>query len=303
MHADPTLRLASDDERSSRDRLTAGVWGGGLSLEQFCRREQVLRGHPWTTAVMKSWWWARGGLALASCETFELPGSVAGRRGTSRLIASVYTEPALRGAGHASAMLRALAEDSRAAGCQALVLFSEVGVALYGRLGFIPMPAFDVVLPARRSSRGVLPPCNQPERSFVEGSEVLALDRTKGHLDWQLERERFYAQTLGRPRPTTASACSGAASIGWTAYYKTDELQVLWLDADEGTRGPLLEAAQHAAWEAGLKQVRVWDTGRGEWAARASEAVVMSRDDEVPMFLPLTEQIARWQPIERGMWA
>lgn len=299
------LRLANAFEQVERDRLTASAWGGRRPVAEFLQREQALRGHHWARSTMRSWWWVGDDeLCRSSCETFVMPSQVGERRGTSLLIASVFTEPRWRHAGHASAMLRALVERAPTENHQALVLFSEIGVELYARLGFTAVPSFDVVLPARENPKGLLPECNRVERSFVSTMGALALDRTAAQLDWQLERERFFAAAWQRPRPTTSTACLQGSSIGWAAYYKTNELHVLWLDAQsDAVRVELLQAAQHAAWQAGLAQVRVWVTGNASWAQTYEAAKVLRRDDEVPMFLPLQAGISSWVSIERGMWA
>jgi GNAT superfamily N-acetyltransferase len=294
------LRTATADEQRARDGLCASVWGGGLTVEQFVEREARLRSHWWPRAVMRSWLWeADDGAVLASCETFALESQVGPARGHAHLIASVFTEPRYRGRGYASAMLHALAAWSRADGAQAMVLFSEVGPALYQALGFRPVPSFDVVLPA--SAGASAPAAASFETVWPPAANgELRLARTAGQLEWHLERERYYAEVMGRPRPTASGARLGGASIGWTAYFKSNELQVLWVDASE--RAALLALACAEAARLGLSQVRVWDEGDGGWAAALPGAKVVPRDDEVPMFLPFSAELQRWSAIERAMW-
>ncbi len=293
------LREATDDEKRQRDVLCAAVWGGGLTVEQFVEREARLRSHWWPRAVMRSWLWESADGVLASCETFTLESQVGVQRGQVHLIASVFTEPHRRGHRHASAMLRALAEWSRRQGAQAMVLFSEIGTGLYQSLGFVPVPSFDVVLPARAAPLSALGltfattwPAPQP------GSLVLA--RERGQLEWHLERERYYSEVLGRPRPSASGAQLNGATIGWTAYFKSNELQVLWVDASE--RAALLTLACAEAARLGLSQVRVWDEAAGAWASTMPGARVVPRDDEVPMFLPFSDEVQGWSAIERAMW-
>lgn len=296
------LIQASAGQQASRDALTASAWGQGLSGEQFLLRERQLRAHPWAAAAMRSWWWVDAhGAVLASCETFEVDSHVGDAPGVSHLIASVFTEPALRGRGHASAMVLAVLAAARRPGSQAFVLFSEVGVALYERVGFRAQPAFDLVLPAREGRPLPAATSVSPVRRSP-GS--LTLQRTSGFVDWQHERERAYARLLERTAPPTATAECDGATIGWTAYFKTDELHVLWLDeAPTPTRARLLEAAQSAALSSGLARVRVWEQGDGAWAGALPGVQVVPRDDEVPMFLPLVPGVERWAPIERATWA
>jgi GNAT superfamily N-acetyltransferase len=296
-----TLRLATAAEARVRDVGCAQVWGGGLSVEQFVEREAVLRAHRWPRQVMRSWQWVDGPRVLASCETFELGSHVGASSGHTHLIASVFTEPPLRGRGHAAAMLREVARWSREGGAQAMVLFSEIGPRLYGSLGFRAVPSFDLVLPARA---GALVG-SSPELTTVRPAPLertLTVTRDEGQLDWQLERERFYGRVLGRALPRRAGAAVPGGAIGWTAYFKTGELQVLWLDGEGPVRRALLEAAQAEAAHLGLTLVRVWLEGDGAWARAWPGASVVARDDEVPMFLPFAQGLERWAPIERAVW-
>jgi predicted N-acetyltransferase YhbS len=299
-----TLRLirASVRQQASRDVLTASAWGQGLSGQQFLQREQQLRGHAWAAAALRSWWWVDAqGAPLASCETFEVDSCVGEAPGVAHLIASVFVEPALRGQGHASAMLRAVLAAARRPTSQAFVLFSEVGVALYARVGFRAAPAVDLVLPAG-AGRPLPTATRVPAVRRSLGS--LSLERASGFIDWQQERERAYAALLQRTAPPTATAECEGATIGWTAYFKTGELHVLWLDeAPVATRARLLEAARAAAFDSGLAQVRVWEQGDGAWTGGLPGVRIVPRDDEVPMYLPLVSGIERWAPIERATWA
>lgn len=296
------LLLATEAQRRERDLVTASAWGQGLTVDQFLARERRLRAHPWAARALRSWWWVdAGGVLLSSCETFDAAATCDGAPGVAHVIASVFTEPRFRGGGHASAMLRKVLEVAPGPDSQAFVLFSEVGVPLYARLGFSPVPSFDVCAPAKA---GVVRPDagGWPQVSPALGA--LALVRDAGFLDWQWERERTYAELLRRaPPPTHSSACEGF-TIGWTAYFKTNELQVLWLDpAPPEIRRELLAAAQACAAATGLELVRVWDDADGAWARGVEGARIMTRDDEVPMYRSLRAGCVAWRPIERATWA
>jgi len=300
------LRLATVDEQRARDAVTHAAWGGGLSREQFLARELRLRAHPWARAVMRTWLWTGpAGEVLASCETFEQQSLVGSARGRSWVVASVFVEPALRRRGHSAAMLAALLARLRAEpDAQAVTLFSEVGVDLYARLGFYAVPSFDTWFDARAEQPAdvswLTAPLPAPP-SLRAAPQALALSLSAGQIDWQLERERFYAEAWGRPRLPAHGARLGASSIGWTAYWKANELQVLWLEAaDDVHREPLVQAAQWAAAEAGLPRVRVWETTPLVDVPGASRE---RRDDEIAMFCPLRPGVLGWTHVERGLWA
>lgn len=304
------LLEATAAQQLERDAVTWHAWGAGLTPAQFIERERRLREHPWARRAMKSYWWVdASGAPLSSCELF-LDDAVAGeRRGVAGTIASVFTEERLRGHGHAAQLLEALTAHVQTTrdDCLALTLFSEIGLGLYSRLGFCAVPSFDTFFtPLLNAPAGVellegpLPPPVHPPGDDETLRTLLSSDR----LDWHLERERIYGELGARPRlPFHGARLAGQrAAITFTAYWKTNELQVLTLDArTEEATATLLAAARYAAHLAGLPTVRVWETS--SLAAQLPHARRMARTDELPMFKPLAPGIQAWTRVERGTWA
>lgn len=280
------LLRATAAQQVARDGLTAQVWAAPLSTAGFLEREQALRSHPWA-ARMTTWLWcAENGDVLSSCETFASEALLGARPCLAATIASVFTEPALRGRGFAEGMLRAVLAELRGE-VQAFTLFSEIGPTLYARLGFQPVPSVDVLFEPLEAKPDVewvaqLAPVPPP----ADG--VLQLVTTPERFDWQLVREDFYGHRLD-----VHGARDGDASMTWTAYWKAKELQVLTYSRPTEK---LLAAARHAAFRAGLAFVRVWETTPVPGGKRAS------RDDELPMFLA-TPEVRGWSHIERAHWA
>ena len=300
------LTRATAEEQRARDGLTFEAWGAGLTPERFFEREQRLRGHPWAQRTLSTWLWrGPGGEVLASCESFLDEARLGAQPGTAATIASVFTEPSLRGKGHAAAMLQAvvarLAEDP---GCLAVTLFSEIGTGLYQRLGFFPVPGFDCFFPpspdAPKEVEWLDAPLPAPHHPPAD-AHTLRLTLSTQRLDWHLERQRCYGEALGKPPLTVHGARVGESTITWTAYWKTNELQVLSLDVRQPAHlAPLLHAARHAAKRCGLPTVRVWETVDASGLPEARRAV---RSDEIAMFLPLCPGLQAWTQVERGLWA
>lgn len=300
------LEVATAAEQRARDALTASVWAGGLTAPQFLEREQRLRAHPWAQQALTTFLWRDAdGRVLASCESFLDAAQVGTRRGTASTIASVFTEPALRGRGAASALLRAVIEQLRAReDCLAVTLYSEIGAALYQRLGFWGVPAFDTFFDAAADApsevawlEGALP----APRHAPGDAATLRLSLSSARLDWHLERERIYGAALGRGPLDVHGARVGESTITWTAYWKTNELQVLSLDATTAeAQGLLVRAAQHAAHRAQLPVVRIWETVALDALPGARR---VERTDELAMFLPLAPGVQAWTQVERGLWA
>jgi hypothetical protein len=200
-------------------------------------------------------------------------------------------------------MLAALRAQATGEGAQALVLYSEVGTPLYERLGYRAVPSVDWLLPARPLAGPRLPPLADPGPGPAPRPGGLQLAREPGQVAWQLERERLHALALGRPLPATSGARVPGASIAWTPAYRAGELHVLWLDAPgPGEAARLLEAAQGAAFEAGLATVRHW-VAAGAPAPDLEGLRAVPRDGEVPMFCALEPAARRWDGIERASWA
>ena len=300
------LTVATPEEQLARDAFTFDAWGAGLTREEFMAREQRLRGHAWAAKSLTTLFWrdARGEV-LASCELFSDRASAGTKAGRAVTIASVFTEPRLRGKGGASAMLRAVIERLHAdSSCLAATLYSEIGTAMYQRLGFWPVPAFDTFFDAdARAPEGVewIEGALPSPRHAPAAADTLRLELSSERLDWHLERERIYGEALRRPTLDVHGARAGESTITWTAYWKTNELQVLSFDAKTPEAlGLLVRAAQHAAHRVNLPVVRIWETMALTTLPGARR---VERTDEIAMFLPLTPGVQAWTQVERGLWA
>lgn len=301
------LVAATDDDKRARDRLTYAAWGERLDPAQYLEREARLRAHPWAQAAMTTWL-LRGddGAALASCETFRMTSFVDGARGETWAVASVFTEPALRGRGYASRMLALLDERARAAGAQASTLFSDVGARLYEAGGFRARPAEDLVFPpaSGEAAAGVdalltappeLPP---PDEEFVVWPSA-------AQLDWHLERTRTYAALLGRPPLSAVGARAGEGTAVWSVEWKKEQLLVLLLRARRAYEAEaLVRAARRVAWSLRLREVRLWAQpwdfgGRDDLGGDR-----VARIGSLPMIAPLAPSLRAeaWTQIPRGVW-
>jgi hypothetical protein len=299
------LREASDDEKLARDALCHDAWGGKLTVDEFVAREARLRAHRWAAAAMTSWHLVEDGAVLASCETFAMDSFLDGARGITHGVASVYTEPRLRGRGYAGRMMSLVREQLRG---HASILFSDVG-DYYARFGWRLRPAID-----RRFAAAPGDPAAPVDALLDARALDAAWDATppppslyfvvwpsSAQLDWPRERERAYAELLGRAPLSHAGARAGDGLVAWAADFKNDQLLVLALVADDPRAvRPLVEAAQRQAHAAGLLRVIAWETPG--WPDEVGERVV--RSDSLPAILPLTDGLdpAEWTFIPRGVW-
>lgn len=298
---------ATDSDKRARDVLTASAWGKQLTTEQFLLREAGLRAHPFAKQHMRTWLWVDAGGVVCSCETFEVPARRGSRLGRAFVIASVFTEPSLRGKGHAVSLINAVCEHlARRDDALAVTLFSEVGARIYERAGFVAQPSWDVMLPLKTS---VLPMVTSGVKQSAaveapppEGADdAVQLELTVEQCDWQVERERLYANALNRP-PVKAHLLRHARSaLAVAASFQTNELHVLWYRfAKPADVGPLLAAAADHGRASGLTTLRLWETTPIPLPAGA---VRVERTDELPMVRALDGGAATWNFIERGLWA
>ncbi len=295
---------ATPAQRVLRDALTASAWGQRLTLAQFLAREARLRAAAFARASLRTWLWTGDdGAVRASCETYRVPARRGDRTGHGAIIASVFTEGPLRGRGYAGAMLAAVCERLRAEGVLAVSLFSEVGAALYERVGFVERPSWDVVWPAREGSlEGVaLEAGVQAPPGRRTPSEQVTFELTLDQCQWHVEREQTYASLLKLPSPTHHLAKAGSSTVCWAASFQTGELHVLWYQLERGDEADaLLRAARHVASSCGLSRVRVWKT---EPLPTVADAERVRRTDELPMLRSLDGGASLWDSVHRGLWA
>lgn len=296
------LLEATSAEKLGRDALTATAWGRQLTTEQFLAREAALRSHPFAKVSMRTWLWCAESI-LCSCETFEVAATRGATPGRAFIVASVFTEPALRGRGHAVAMLNALVERLSTPDALAVVLFSEVGPTIYERAGFVGQAGVDLVFPARtETSTSAVRWTTAMEAPPHRGDpHAVTLVLSAQQCDWHVERERFYAAALHRPAPTAHVARLNASSLAVAASFQRNELHVLWAEFHDDADGlALLEACAAMAQRCGLPAVRVWET---QPMPTPTGATRVERNDELPMLRPLDGGAARWANVTQGLWA
>ncbi len=312
------LEKATPDQARQRDRATHAAWGGPLPVERYMATERRLRAHAWSRAGSAVWLLRSDrGEVLCSCETYRMPSLLRDGvpvPGHAYGIASVFTDADLRGQGHATELLERLVRAVRDEdpGAQALVLYSDVPPRTYERSGFTAGPALELVFDALPGDPG-----HGVDELFTESRAAQALDLLPpppgrfvilpepAQVDWQLERERIYAEALGRVRPRTWGARRGGAFALWSADPRDGRLALLLLHAPERADAEaLLASARRAAFDAGLARAVLWRTPPELPWPRARVEDRALRLDSVPMIRPLDPRIrpADWTWVPRILW-
>lgn len=306
------LVRANPSQAIELDERSHAEWGRGLTVPAHIARERRLRVGMWPRTHHETWVLTDADEVLASCETYRVACTVDGEPGRAWEIASVYVDPLLRGRGYGTRLMDELvARLENEPGAKAFVLFSDVGPAMYERVGFRPLRAMDRVLPPSHEDPDDGPWLRFSETELAEvharwvpfGGEF-AIWPSLGQLDWHIDRARTLAETVGWRRSSRCGAQIGSDAIVWVEDRESDALQVLVMSARVPKAAALLlDAAARTAGELGLKEVRAWETPLpGPWPADLGAAV--PRNGGVPMIRPLVDDLAPagWTFVPRGVW-
>ncbi len=324
------LVLANEEQKNHRDRLTFHEWGQALpNAEAFQLREVRLRAHRYSRQAMQTWMLTDdAGTVLSSCETFRMnshlgTGSKETNQGSTYGFASVYTELCHRGRGYASEMMRQVVDRIRRddSSTHSFILYSEVGAAIYERLGFVQCPSYDRVFPPLPENKSIskFAPKLLTHDTFTNPWNDLRPSHdlpftvwpSALQLDWHFERERTYASLLDRSLPKFCGAMNEGGILLWAIDFKMEILRGLVLvscsDNSLSTENvdALIAEAQLQATDLSLKEVRIWESdGFSGWDRMKQESERVHRDDGLAMILPATKNLKPqdWTFIPRALW-
>lgn len=272
----PALRDLVVEEWPSYFRGMASLWGGGLAEEPFIGYQRRLARSPEATGRYRLLGLVDegGGGVLSAFKAYALRGSTergapAGRSELRVLgIGAVFTAPELRRRGHASAMLARALELHANNGFDAALLFSDVGAALYERLGFRLLESSECLVPAAGLPRGA------GSRSATAGDEeritsILAASRSAHGLQlardgWVLRfqlrrlRELARARSVGEPEwgLIVEGAVGRAAALVRLSRDAVDVLDAAW--SGPAAREALFAGLREACVRARRDLLRLW---------------------------------------------
>jgi predicted N-acetyltransferase YhbS len=134
------------------------LWHDGLTRRAYGAYNAAQLKTRWGAAHLARVGLVDGGRLLASAKRYALTVWLDGRRIPALGIGAVFTPPALRGRGHAPALVEQLCDEARGQGCGVALLFSEIGARYYERLGFrvVPHSTSDIVVRSGAGAPAVL---------------------------------------------------------------------------------------------------------------------------------------------------
>jgi GNAT superfamily N-acetyltransferase len=172
---------------------TQPLWGGSRDFARYeadfraVAQSAYGRSRPFTVGLRDA------GRLVVSCKLYDREFRWGAKILRATGIGAVFTLPAYRGRGYASAMLGALLDAERIAGVDLAFLYSDIHPAFYERLGFIRLPSRNITLRAAsldgsHSGAAALGPRDWPgvRRCFeaLDGQRPWGFTRTRLVWDW-----------------------------------------------------------------------------------------------------------------------
>ena len=281
------LRDLTGEERAAYFRGIQPIWGGGLSEDRFQLFQRRLADAPEARERYRLLGWFVKGTLTAAMKAYDLRATCAARPLRVLGVGAVFTPPELRRRGHAAAMLQAVMDDYASRGGQAAVLFSDIGVRYYERLGFRALESRECTVGVSELPR--LPGSTRPALAGDEplmtrlfaasrGDRTFALARDGWTLRFQLRRLRELARARGSGEPEWGLIAEGRSGEG-AAMLRLGRDGVDVLDAawtTDAARDCVLSGMRDCLQRAGRIHLRLWPAGqmRDLFAAEDRNAAV-----------------------------
>jgi GNAT superfamily N-acetyltransferase len=121
--------------------LTSALWAGQRSFDRYVEHTLEIAQSGYGRRHYRTMGLYDEGRLVASFKRYERTIVHGAERLRATGIGAVYTPPAFRGRGYASAMLAMELDRSRAEGCDIAYLFSDIRPQFYEELGFTQLPS------------------------------------------------------------------------------------------------------------------------------------------------------------------
>lgn len=274
---------------------SAELWTGERTYDEYVDEFRALCASGFGRRRFRTIGLSVDGTLGASCKRYQRELRCGERRLQAVGIGAVFTIPALRGRGYATALLGAVLDAERNAGTDLAFLFTDIHPAFYERLGFVALPSRNIVLradalPATRSVVRVLDDVDAPAmaRCFaaVEARRTFALTRPPLIWDWVRLRARSREQhgtpvRLGLGRGRGLAAYVVGRRFPQVDTFVFDELAF----ADDDAAASIPTLLRSAAGD--LRKVTGWLPPEPARSALPRGAV-RARSNAIAMVLPLS---------------
>src|SRR5581483_1135222 len=228
---------------------TFEIWHEGLARAAYPRYYTGQLATAWGRANLRRWALVDRGEVLASVKTYAFDAVLDGRDIRAIGYGAVFTQPAHRGAGYARTLLDEMLQRAAADGCDAALLFSEIGAPYYERLGFAAIPTFDVTLRVREDARRGAPATLVRFGDDRDLADVASMGETRGApFRFRLRRTRELVQyALTKRRLLAGLSAPGERAVQFfvaeeggsaAAYVVVSTRGSTWTVEEAGDRDP-----------------------------------------------------------------
>ncbi|MGE3509611.1 MAG: GNAT family N-acetyltransferase [Vicinamibacterales bacterium] len=172
---------------------THTIWHDRLPLPAFHRWWAAQLRTPWGERRLRRLALVDGHSVIASVKVYDFDAVLDGERIAICGLGAVFTQAAYRGHGHGRTLITRVLDQAASRGQQMALLFSEIGVDYYARIGFVPVPAQDAILhvadPPQRGAPATLVRAGD-ERDF---DAIVTMGRLRAApFRFHLERDRTF---------------------------------------------------------------------------------------------------------------
>ena len=274
---------------------TQALWAGARSFDEYVAEFVAITASGWGKRRFRTVGIRIDGVLGASLKRYERTLRCGARTFRAAGIGAVFTPPALRGRGYATALLGAFLDAERRAGTDLAYLFSDIRPAFYESVGFVALPSRTLtlradILSSERLDVVVLDSADAPalRRVFdqLDVRRPCAFARTP--LDWEWQRLRG-ASREHAGQPVALGVRRGRGLAAYVIGRRVPEADTFALDEfafarDDDARAvaPLLRAA--------AGDLRKIQGGLPPAPARHAlpRGAVRRRAAAIPMLLPLS---------------
>ncbi len=303
------LAIARGEHIERIYRESHGIWGGGLTLDDYLGLWRDLAATPWARRFVSFLIWeGDDGELLSSFKLYRPRFRLFGETSRACVIGAVFTPRAHRRRGFADAMIRSALELSRRRGDGPALLFSDIGTRYYGAMGFVPLPSEEVwgrlgrhgrPAPAdwrlRPASGEDLREIGRMHDAWCAGRPI-AFQRDEGHWEFLLLRTRLFFERLGdaRLRPRFRVALAGGRIRGYLVTVEGQgECSLREVGAEGGDAAVMAEVVRlglAGARSRGLRRAYGWLPPEVTDQLRDWRLNRRPRERAIPMILPLDDR-------------
>jgi len=283
---------------------SAAIWAGGRSLTEYAGEFTALSATGFARRRLRTPALWVDGIAVSSCKRYQRELRCGERTFRATGLGAVFTPPAARGRGYATAFLGALLDAERSSGTDVVYLFSDIHPAFYERLGFVRLPSRTIVLradalPHARAAACTLGDDDWPaiERCFAAAEATRAFALTRPPLVWEWVRWQGRKRAADGGVPTRLGIVHGRRLIAYVLGRRFPAADAFALDecAAQGADGAALLPALIRNGAGDLRKITGWLPPE-PLRALLPRGAVRPRRGAVAMILPLsTAARAAWR--------